>query len=241
MNKMNKFCPECGKVESKNHQLIKGLCSDCFLKNNPMLKEYKELKIIICPSCNSYLHQNKWHSKISTDKALNLKKIIAEIIPDKIKLVQESKINSIGVIIENSDDKNQKKINIQLILNGMIHNLKSKGKYSLEIIKEESLCNLCKKKNSSYYEAKIQIRPKNEKMLRMIKEHLNREGKSIISKEEDMKFGYDLYLTDKRILSRIISEVKKAFNIEVVMSNTLYGRKDGKEVYRTTALLRLKE
>lgn len=238
---MNKFCPQCGKTESKTHQLIKGLCDECFLKNNSLLKDYKELKLVICPSCNSYLHRNKWHQKISTDKALNLKKIIAETLPDKLRLVQESKINSIGVIIENLDDKNQKKINIQLTLNGIMHNLKSKENYPLQIIKEDSLCNLCKKKNSSYYEAKIQIRPKNEKMLRMIKEHLNRENKSIISKEEDRKFGYDIYLTDKGALSKIISEMKRAFNIEVVLSNTLYGRKDGKEVYRTTALLRLKE
>ena len=238
---MNKFCPECGKLESKSQPLVNGLCRNCFLKNNPILERHKELKIVICPDCKSYLHQNKWHPKLSTNQELNLKEIISKIIPEKLKLQQEAKINSLDIIIEKSDDINPKKINIKLILNGVIQNLKSKGEYPLEVVKEESLCNLCKKKNSSYYEAKIQIRPKNEKMLGLIKDCLERENRAIISKEEGSKFGYDLYLTDKSALSRIISEVKKAFNIEVKISNTLYGRKDGKEVFRTTALLRLKE
>ncbi len=238
---MNKFCPECGKLESKNQPLVNGLCRNCFLKNNPILEEYKDIKIVICPNCRSYLYKNKWHPKLSTDQEINLKKIISEIIPEKLKLQKDSKINSIGVILGKMDEIIPKKMNIKLILNGTVRDMKSNGEYSLEIIKEESLCNLCKKKNSSYYEAIIQIRPKNEKMLRMIKDFLEKENRTIISKEEDRKFGYDLYLTDKRVLSRIISEVKKKFSIEVVISSTLYGRKDGKEVYRTTALLRLKE
>ena len=238
---MNKFCPGCGKTESKNQQLVNGLCRTCFLKKNPILKQYKEMRIIICPNCRSYLHKNKWHPMLSSDQEINLKKVISEIIPEKLKLQKDSKINSIGVIVGKMDKIIPKKMNIQLIINGTINDMKSNGEYSLEIIKEESLCNLCKKKNSSYFEAIIQIRPKNEKMLRMIKDFLDKENRTIISKEEDRKFGYDLYLTDKRVLSRIISEVKKIFKIDLVISSTLYGRKDGREVYRTTALLRLKE
>ena len=238
---MNKFCPQCGKLEYKSQPLVKGLCGSCFLKNNPILEQHKELKIVICPSCKSYLHQNKWHTRLSTGDDINLKEIIRKVLPEKLKLQQEAKINSLGIIIEDRKDKDAKKINIQLILNGIIHHIKSKEEYSLEVIKEESLCNLCKKKNSSYYEAKIQIRPKNENVLRLIKDFLSEGGKMFITKEEDQKFGYDLYLTNKKSLSGIISEVKKKFNIEVKISNTLYGRKDGREVFRTTALLRLKE
>ena len=63
----------------------------------------------------------------------------------------------------------------------------------------------------------------------------------IVTKEDVRKFGIDLYLTNKKQLSGILTEVKKKFKVEVKISNTLYGRKDGKEVYRTTALVRLKE
>jgi nonsense-mediated mRNA decay protein 3 len=62
-----------------------------------------------------------------------------------------------------------------------------------------------------------------------------------VTKEDERKFGTDLYLTNKKQLSGILAEVKKKFKVEVKISNTLYGRKDGKEVYRITALVRLKE
>ena len=233
---MKKFCPQCGNVESKNQQLIKGLCKNCFLKNNPLLKGLKEIKIVVCPSCKSYLYKNKWHPKFSQLDDENLKKIISRIIPEKIMLQQEAKINHLGIVLKDGDKKSASKIAIELILNGTIYNSKLKEKYLLEIIKENSICNLCRKKNSSYYEAKIQIRPKNEKMLRMIK-HNN----FVITKEEETDFGYDLYLANKKDVSKIVSEIKKKFDVEVVLSNTLYGKKDGKEVYRTTALLRLNE
>ncbi len=238
---MTKFCPQCGKLETRNQQLIKGLCRTCFLKSNRLLEQYKELKIVMCPNCRSYLHQNKWHSKFSDQQNINVKKIISKILPDKLKLHQGAKINNIGIIIENKNDKSVKKINIKLILNGAIHNTKSKEEYFLEVTTEQSVCNTCKKKNSSYYEAKIQIRPKNEKMLRLIKDYMNENGAVSVTREEESKHGYDLYLTNKRDLSKIISEVKKKFNVEVKISSTLYGRKDGREVYRITALLRLKE
>lgn len=235
---MKKFCPQCGKLESKNQQLVKGLCKGCFLKNNPILEDYKELKIVVCPSCKSYLYQNKWHKGFSPENDINLKKIIGKIIPEKLKLQQEAKINNLGIII-NDKDKYTKKINMELILHGVLYKTRLKEKYLLEIVKEESLCNLCRKKNSSYYEAKIQIRPKNEKVLRLIKDHIYRGNNTMITKEEESKFGYDLYLTNKKEVSKIVSEVKKNFKADVKISSTLYGRKDGKEVYRTTVLLRL--
>ena len=216
MNKeMNKFCPQCGKLESKSQPLVKGLCRSCFLKNNPILEGYKELKVVICPSCSSYLHQNKWHPKFSANDEINLKKIISKVLPEKLKLQQGARINSVSAVIENSENKNEKNIGIQLTLSGTIYNINSTEKYPLEIIRERSICNLCKKKSSSYYEAKIQLRPKNEKVLRLVKDYLSRENKTLITKEEEKEFGYDLYLTNKKDISKIISEVKKNFSIDV--------------------------
>ncbi len=200
------------------------------------MESYKELKVVICPSCKSYLYQNKWYSRLSPIDDINLKRIICKILPEKLKLQQEAKINNLGIILKDGGDKKANKIEVELVLNGTIYNAKLKEKYLLEIIKEHSVCNLCKKKNSSYYEAKIQIRPKNEKVLRLIK-----RNNLIITKEDETKFGYDLYLANKKDVSRILSEVKKSFSVDVKISNTLYGRKEGREVYRTTALLRLNE
>ena len=237
---MNKFCPECGKIETKSQLLVRGLCRACFLKRNGMLEMYKGLEIIICPSCQSYLYRNKWCPKISVIDEVNIKMIIKDMLDEKIKLREGVKITNKGITILGINETNPKKINIQLTLNGSIQGIKSKEDYTLGITITKSVCNACKKKNSSYYEAKIQIRPKDNLILKLVMDYI-RAYNIIVTKEDVRKFGIDLYLTNKKQLSGILTEVKKKFKVEVKISNTLYGRKDGKEVYRTTALVRLKE
>jgi len=237
---MNKFCPECGKIETKSQLLVRGLCRACFLKRNGMLEMYKGLEIIICPSCQSYLYRNKWCPKISVIDEVNIKMIIKDMLDEKIKLREGVKITNKGITILGINETNPKKINVQLTLNGSIQGIKSKEDYTLGITITKSVCNACKKKNSSYYEAKIQIRPKDNLILKLVMDYI-RAYNIIVTKEDVRKFGIDLYLTNKKQLSGILTEVKKKFKVEVKISNTLYGRKDGKEVYRTTALVRLKE
>ena len=237
---MNKFCPECGKIETKSQLLVRGLCRACFLKRNGMLEMYKGLEIIICPSCQSYLYRNKWCPKISVIDEVNIKRIIKDVLDEKIKLREGVKITNKGITILGINETNPKKINVQLTLNGSIQGIKSKEDYTLGITITKSVCNACKKKNSSYYEAKIQIRPKDNLILKLVMDYI-RAYNIIVTKEDVRKFGIDLYLTNKKQLSGILTEVKKKFKVEVKISNTLYGRKDGKEVYRTTALVRLKE
>ena len=237
---MNKFCPECGEIETKSQLLVRGLCRACFLKRNGMLEMYKGLEIIICPSCQSYLYRNKWCPKISVIDEVNIKMIIKDMLDEKIKLREGVKITNKGITILGINETNPKKINVQLTLNGSIQGIKSKEDYTLGITITKSVCNACKKKNSSYYEAKIQIRPKDNLILKLVMDYI-RAYNIIVTKEDVRKFGIDLYLTNKKQLSGILTEVKKKFKVEVKISNTLYGRKDGKEVYRTTALVRLKE
>ena len=166
--------------------------------------------------------------------------IIKDMLDEKIKLREGVKITNKGITILGINETNPKKINVQLTLNGSIQGIKSKEDYTLGITITKSVCNACKKKNSSYYEAKIQIRPKDNLILKLVMDYI-RAYNIIVTKEDVRKFGIDLYLTNKKQLSGILTEVKKKFKVEVKISNTLYGRKDGKEVYRTTALVRLKE
>lgn len=238
---MNKFCPKCGKKETKNNKLIQGLCKNCFSEKSQMLKEYKPLKIIICQQCKSYLYQNKWQPKLSNAEDTNIREIIKRLLPKKLKFTTGTKVKNININPIVKDTKGKKTIDTEVSLHGSIRNLRSKEKHQLQILKEDSICNICKKKNSSYYEAVMQIRPKNNKLLNFIKQDLASDRKTFITKQEEKKFGYDLYITSKNYLQSVLPKIKKKFNTETKISTTLYGRKDGRNVYRITALIRLKE
>jgi len=239
----SKFCPKCGKKETKDNKLVTSICMECFSKENPLLKEYKENKIVICSKCNSYMDQNKWYPKFSIDNETNIKKIIKCLLPQRLKFSNMSKIEKIEVTPNLSKDSQFKYgiIENKVVIFGAIQDVESKDEYTLPIRVERSICNLCKRKNSNYFEAIIQIRPRDERLLDFIKNDINENSKVFITKFEEKKHGYDLYITAKEYLKNILSKVKSEFEIESKISRTLFGRKEGKEVYRITLLLRLKE
>jgi len=240
----SKFCPKCGKKEIKSNPLVTHICQSCFAKENPLLDSYKEAKIVICPSCNSFMDKNKWETPYSHDKKTNQRKILKKIIPEKLKFTPFSKIENVEVNPDFTKDTQFKKTGIiesEVELTGTIHKTKSKESYIIPARIESSICNVCKKKNSSYYEAIIQVRPKDEKLLNFIKKDIGTSKKSHITKFEESKHGYDLYVTDKSYIKNILPKVSSKFNIESKFSRTLFGKKEGKLVYRVTLLLRLKE
>ncbi|MAG45402.1 MAG: hypothetical protein CMH63_01365 [Nanoarchaeota archaeon] len=235
MNK--KFCPKCGKLETKTTPLVNNFCQSCFAKDNPLLKQYKDLNLVICPACKSYLHQNKWQPAFSQEGKQNLRKIIKDSLPDKLKFAPHTQIDSLEI----NPNLTKKPVETEVIIHGTINDIPSVESHKFTVKVDSSLCNLCKKRKSSYFEATLQIRPKSEKLLKFIENDLKHNNKIFITKLEEKKFGYDLNVTSKEYLKHVISKVKKKFDIETKVSKTLQGRKEGEDVYRYTLLLRLKE
>ena len=202
-----------------------------------ILKQYKDSKMVICPSCKAYLYMNKWQPAFSQDENQNIEKVIKDVLPERLKFSPHTKIDSIEI----NPNMVKKPVATEIIIHGTINNTPSIEVHKFTIKLESSLCNLCKKRKSSYFEATLQIRPKSEALLNFIKKDLSYNEKIFMTKVEEKKFGYNLNITSKEYLKHVISKVKRKFNIETKLSKTLQGRKDGQDVYRYTLLLRLKE
>jgi len=236
----SKFCPKCGKEDDS---LIEGLCQKCFSKENPILLKFKDPKIIICTSCNSYMYKNKWHPALATDKIKNIKKIISKLLQEKLQFNPEAKITKIEInsLLPKDFQIKQKlmPISIELKLEGIIAKRNLKESYEFPIKINFSICNTCKKRNTQYYEATIQIRPKSEKVLKFVKDDIKFKKDVFITKQESLKFGYNIYITSQSYAKNLASLLKKKFNAEIKITYTLFGRKQGKDVYRSTILIRL--
>ena len=97
--------------------------------------------------------------------------------------------------------------------------------------------------NDQYYEAKLQLRPADKKVLDFVYDLIDK-SKVLISKEVRLKTGIDLYLTSKDFMLMVLRKrLKKKFKGEFKVSRSLYGRQrsTGRIVYRHTLLFRLKE
>lgn len=65
------YCIKCGKSLPKE-ELIRGYCPECFLKTVNVFREEPSFKLVICPSCNSWLYRGDWHPPASTAEMIEL-------------------------------------------------------------------------------------------------------------------------------------------------------------------------
>ncbi len=94
-----------------------------------------------------------------------------------------------------------------------------------------------------YFEAILQLRPENKKVLEFVKNQLQ-NSKTKISKEVKEKYGLDLYLTSQRFAIALGRKLKRRFKEgEIKISRSLHTRDKltSKLVYRVTVLFRLED
>jgi len=233
-----KFCPKCGKLES--NPLTNNLCKECSSKSTPLLISFKKPKIILCSSCNSYLYKNTWHKALDEDIKKNIQQIISKIFGEKLHLNPEAKIiKIISLLPKKFHFKKGNILNFDVEIN-----LEDKNKKESKIVPFQikfSICNLCKKVSSNYYEAILQLHPKEKKLSDFVKKTIEFKKDVFITKQVILKHGYDLYITSQKYAKQLASILNKKFKGEVKITHTLYGRKEGKNVYRATVLFRLKK
>lgn len=216
-----KFCPKCGK---KTEKLIDSICEECFQKSNSLISIPEIIKIEICKNCGK-IKDKKWK------RGRSIKELIKERIEVNGKL-EELKIEEDG----GKGKETIFKIKAKGLLKGKVGKEERK-KTKIKI--KEKLCENCGKVKGGYYEAIIQLRSGDEKkikksMKKIIKILENNNG--YLTKMENRKNGVDMYMAPKSLADKIIrniahKEKKKSFSIA--------GKKDGKDLYRLSLLLRL--
>ncbi len=97
--------------------------------------------------------------------------------------------------------------------------------------------------NSQYYEAIIQVRPADETILYYAVNLIEKRKNVHISKIMTNKFGYDVYVSDRKYALAIGKKLKARFNGILKTSRILYGyeRQSSKNKYRVVVCFRLNE
>jgi nonsense-mediated mRNA decay protein 3 len=216
-----KFCPACGKGTDL---LLEGLCESCFKKKR-LAKLPEKIKVRICKNCG----------KVEGTKLKNLdREVIKKLVKDNLKV--NGSLKKIGI----TEMRGVKNLRVEVKLYGLLKDKIEKTEtLETQIIIREILCQTCGKVRGGYYEAVIQLRSGEEKTLvktlKSLEGAINKRGK--VTKIEKMKNGFDIYFTPKKILNRVLKNLTEVK--EMKRSYTLVTKKDGKDLYRNTVLVRL--
>ncbi|MEM2900776.1 MAG: NMD3-related protein, partial [Thermoplasmata archaeon] len=113
-----------------------------------------------------------------------------------------------------------------------------------------SACDRCSKMYGGYYEAIVQVRADNRKItseeMKEVKGFVNsrlgelkKSSRSVfISKEEELREGLDFYVGSIDAAKQIAKSLQDEFGGEYIESSKLHTRKEGREIYRMTYLVR---
>jgi len=205
-----KFCFICGK---KTEKLIEGYCEDCYNKNYSLIKIPKEINVIKCSKCDRFKSRNAWIDGEIEDLIKNDIKILGGNV--KIR-IEGNKIFATGFLRDSKKSKEETcETNIKI---------------------KKILCPNCSKKLGDYFESTIQLRGDvTEEILDFIDEKFREKT---FYKIERVKGGLNLCIGNKNIANQVAEELKRRYTLEIKKSFKLFTKKDGKDVYKCTILIR---
>lgn len=230
--KWTKFCPKCGKTTD---ELFESVCKECFTAGiNLIDPEQMNVTISKCKHCDGYF---KGKERTSIEDA------VADSVRKELKRKCGGKINELKIELIAEEDRTRAVLNVRTELKGV--ELEETGE--IEVSFNTGLCETCNRIASGYYAGIVQLRaddrfPMAEEIAQAEKIAYSVLDKSdFISKETTLKEGLDIYVSSidcgRKISRGIVDRIGGSFS----ESSKLYGRKDGRNIYRVSFSVRLPE
>lgn len=228
---MRSFCVECG-AEGEVHD---GLCKDCFIKRGHFVDVPENVDIVLCAHCGALLVGAHWeHVEDTLDHA----------VKSSIKVAKGVELHP-ELHIEDEDERN---FRVTVGLHIQIHDKDIEFFDSREtrVRIKQGTCQECSRQRGFYYEAIVQLRAKHRKLTDdEIEEALANARKnaadsgSFVSKVVEVKGGVDIYMGKMRDGKALAVSLAARNGASTAETRTLAGRKDGKDLYRWTLLVRM--
>ena len=204
------ICPRCGKT-SEEKVFIEAFCVDCY---DFGIRLPKGLKVEVCKRCGRMRLRGEW-------QGYDRGKIMAYVEGKCRGGFSEARYDPDTGICTFTFERGGRKVAV--------------GR-PVEVERAITMCPDCNKASGCYFEAIVQLRGEGsrvDKWLDRLEKQLSR--KTFISKIEEMHGGLDLYIGS----SKAASGTLQALGLKPVISRKLFGKKDGKKLYRVTYAIRV--
>ncbi len=212
-----KFCFLCGK---KSECLVKGYCEECYKRQFQLIQVPEVISITICTKCQKIKERNFWRD-IEIEK----------IIRDSVKIIGRD----VEIRIERND-------NAKVFAKGYLEDLKKikEEVHEVKLKLNKQMCSDCSKMFGKYYETLIQVRGD------LTNDDFDDIGDIILKRGgfyriKEVRGGHDFYLSSKNLAKSVTDLLRRRYRIEIKKSFTLVTRKEGKDIYRDTVLVRISD
>ncbi|MDM7911835.1 MAG: 60S ribosomal export protein NMD3, partial [Methanotrichaceae archaeon] len=235
---MKSLCPKCGQPSEE------GLCNSCVIKSEKMLSCPDMVEVTICSICGSRMVKGRW--QIS-------EKSIEEMATEAVcsSLCIHKDIESPEIEIDLSK-RGATRYLARMGLKGTFRGTAIEEGCEIPVRIKLVACDRCSRIAGKYFESTVQIRASSDrpltqweleeckKMAESMAEAGYRGGDqlSFIQEIKDVRGGVDIILGSTQLGRQMARAIYERFGGKLVESSKLVGRKDSRDVYRTTILVR---
>ena len=235
------FCVLCGRSDVP---VVDGQCTDCFVKNHPLVRATQHPAVVICPTCGARRVGQVWERE-GAPTLLSAEDLAPFLEP----------LDEVGIRRVDWDETGANPLVRELEGRVLVRfrGTERTVPVHLSVKIEHRTCTDCSRRVGHFYTAVIQLRTALDgprETARELRERLEREfdrvlrearsdTKKALSWKEELPEGWNFFLTDTLAARALAKLAKERLGASVKESASLYGRKDGRDVYRVTLCVRL--
>jgi nonsense-mediated mRNA decay protein 3 len=235
------FCVLCGRTGLR---LEGGVCASCAADRTTLVELADHPVVILCPTCGSRKRGESWE-RTGEPEALLATDLQPFLRPREGATVAGLRFEEVG------EDRILRKVAGTVALR--FRDETRELPFRLQVRMDYRSCPECSRRSGRFYTAVIQLRgPEGRRRQSSVelREWLWKRWEAALpdarptwlrafSWSEPLKEGWDLYFTDTEAARAFARWLKRRLGSSLTESPSLWGRKDGKEVYRVTFCLRL--
>jgi nonsense-mediated mRNA decay protein 3 len=235
------FCVKCGV----DGPVFENVCRDCFLKDKKFASIPDHVDMPQCSHCREFSIANKWLLIEDVEIAARDLGVVS------VQVLKEAVIDDVTATVIPADLANFRvHLNVKMDIRG----LAVEEKLDTIVRVKNSVCGRCSKIKGSYFESTLQIRSRDRKLTekevdvildrvhKMVAEYAADNREVFISKVDRMvggSGGADVLLSSNSVGKVISRAIADQYGAEVKDTAKLLTKKEGRDVFRVTYLVRL--
>lgn len=161
---------------------------------------------------------------------------ISELIPRFIKWHPDALERK---LVECVTERRKKATSLRVVLEGCIEELSFEAVHIVKANVKDTTCRSCSRRAGGYYEAIVQVRNVDDpQVLGGAVQKALKKADAFLVREQQVKHGSDLYIETIRGGKIVANALHRYFGGKFITSSKLVGRRDGRDVFRLTFLIR---
>jgi len=234
------FCVVCGAT---GRALTDGVCAECAATRVTLVSAPERAVVVICPHCGARRSGAQWERAgasplVTAEDLAPFLRVHPEV---GIRRIRWEEVSATGTVRE-----------LVGVADVMFRGVDREAEVRLSVRTEHQTCTDCSRKSGRYYTAVIQLRGGLERShekspaLHARLEHVwtallaesRADWRNAVSWTEELPEGYDVFFTQTLAARAVAKLARQKYGVRPKESATLFGRKDGQDIYRVTLCLR---